>query len=66
MTLQDNTESSIICPNCNRNLIVRTNRRTGAQFLGCANYPACIYSRPIPEEMIMRMQGQPELFETKP
>jgi len=59
----DNTESDLRCPRCERKLIVKTNRHTDHQFLGCPNYPECDYTRGIPEEWIMRAQGQPGLFD---
>lgn len=61
----ENTESDILCPQCNppRKLIVKTNRFTDHQFLGCPNYPECKYTRSIPEEWIMRANGQPSLFD---
>ncbi len=65
MKFEENTESDILCPNCNppRKLIVKTNKVNGGQFLGCPNYPACDYTRGIPEEWIMRASGQPSLFD---
>ncbi len=61
----ENTESDIVCPQCNppRKLIVKTNRHTDHQFLGCPNYPECNYTRGIPEEWVMRANGQPSLFD---
>ncbi len=62
--LQDNLEVNIFCPTCKppRKLIVKTNRQNGNQFLGCPNWPNCDYTRGIPEELILRAQGQKELF----
>lgn len=61
---KDNTEADIYCPECVplRKLIVKTNRHTGNQFLGCPNWPECEYTRAIPEAWIMRAQGQQTLF----
>lgn len=63
---QDGTESAVLCPTCNppRKLIVRSNKHTGSQFLGCPNYPVCDHTQAIPESWIMRAQGQPDLFST--
>lgn len=60
----DNSESEILCPECNppRKLIVKTNRHTGNQFLGCPNWPDCGYTQQIPEAWVMKAQGQPTLF----
>jgi ssDNA-binding Zn-finger/Zn-ribbon topoisomerase 1 len=65
MKFQENTESDIACPHCvpPRRLIVKTNKINGGQFLGCPNYPTCDYTRPIPEEWVMRANGQPTLFD---
>lgn len=64
MPFIDGLESDIACPKCGpaTKLVVRTNHRNRSQFLGCPNWPDCNYSRPIPEEWIMRRQGQPELL----
>jgi ssDNA-binding Zn-finger/Zn-ribbon topoisomerase 1 len=64
---EENLESDIQCPVCipPRSLIVKTNRHTTHQFLGCPNYPDCDYTRGIPQEWIMRAQGQPDLFNQK-
>lgn len=61
----ENTESDILCPQCDppRKLIVKTNRHTDHQFLGCPNYPECNFTRGIPEEWVMRANGQPSLFD---
>jgi ssDNA-binding Zn-finger/Zn-ribbon topoisomerase 1 len=61
---EENFESEILCPNCIQppKLIVKTNRKTGSQFLGCPNFPECNYTHEIPEAWIMRAQGQPALF----
>jgi ssDNA-binding Zn-finger/Zn-ribbon topoisomerase 1 len=60
----ENTESAVLCPECNppRKLIVKTNQHNGSQFLGCPNYPDCHHTQPIPEEWVMRMEGQRDLF----
>lgn len=62
--LRDNKEIEIYCPSCAplRKLIVKTNRHTDSQFLGCPNWPECNYTRPIPESIRMEQAGQPKLF----
>tara|TARA_Y100000034_G_C6896007_1_gene413095 strand:- start:2529 stop:3002 length:474 start_codon:yes stop_codon:yes gene_type:complete len=35
------------CPKCGSPLTIRKNRNQGTQFLGCANYPNCDYTRGI-------------------
>lgn len=37
------------CPNCSEGeLVVRRNSHTGAQFIGCSNFPQCRYSADMP------------------
>jgi ssDNA-binding Zn-finger/Zn-ribbon topoisomerase 1 len=57
----DNLESEVLCPDCRRKLIVKTNHLNEGQFLGCPNYPECRYTQPIPEAWRMRLAGQQEL-----
>ena len=59
MKFLDNSEVNQVCPNCEppRKLIVKTNRHTGHQFLGCQNYPDCDYTIEIPESMRMLAAG---------
>ncbi len=65
--LEKNSEVSRFCPVCENTvkLIVKENHITGHHFLGCPNYPECDYTAPIPEEFIMRAQGQKGLFDDK-
>ena len=65
MKFKDNKSTGITCPECeyDSELIVRTNRTTDHQFLGCPTWPECEYTRGIPEEWIMRAQGQIGLFD---
>jgi len=67
----NNAKVGIDCPECREmgrgvaQLIVKTNRMSGDgahQFLGCPNWPECRYTRGIPESLVMRANGQPELF----
>jgi len=60
----DGEQSANSCPDCGvaHKLIVRTNRTTGHQFLGCPNWPDCEYTCGIPEAWKMRAMGQVELF----
>ena len=63
--LQDGAQTTILCKHCQLsppNLIVRTNRKTGGQFLGCPNFPECTYKEPIPESMYMQVLGQEQLL----
>lgn len=46
------------CPKCGAALVERINRESGESFLGCAKWPDCTYTRPIPEDVQMRRAGQ--------
>jgi len=37
-------EVELFCPLCGSMLVLRKNRRTGAEFYGCSSYPDCKYS----------------------
>ncbi len=55
-------ESDVVCPNCGRNMVVRTSR-FGSQFLGCSGYPECKTMMPLnskPEDT-----AEPEVCEEK-
>lgn len=48
------------CPKCQfrvRRLVIRENRHTGHQFLGCQEWPDCDYTEEISESMKMEMLG---------
>lgn len=36
------------CPRCGANLVERTNRQSGEQFLGCSRFPRCSGTRRLP------------------
>jgi ssDNA-binding Zn-finger/Zn-ribbon topoisomerase 1 len=64
----NSAEVDIYCPDCKDagrgavKLIIKTVHDSDRQFLGCPNWPDCSFTRGIPESMIMRASGQPELF----
>jgi ssDNA-binding Zn-finger/Zn-ribbon topoisomerase 1 len=39
------TFQTLICPQCGKELVIRTARKTGRQFYGCTGYPKCRYVR---------------------
>lgn len=41
-----NIESDVVCPNCGKQMLVRTSR-FGTQFLGCSGYPECKTMMPL-------------------
>jgi ssDNA-binding Zn-finger/Zn-ribbon topoisomerase 1 len=47
------------CPDCGGDLKVKTNTRTGHQFLGCERFATtrCGYTEEIPESIRMRLAG---------
>ena len=45
------------CPNCGKRLTIRTNEKTGEDFLGCTEYPECIYTEPLPIDIQMKREG---------
>nr|MBN1228835.1 topoisomerase DNA-binding C4 zinc finger domain-containing protein [Anaerolineae bacterium] len=51
------------CPLCGpaSRLVIRENRETGNQFLGCPHWPDCNYTEPIPEEIRMIAAGASKL-----
>lgn len=58
------------CPGCGPTvrLVIRINRQTGHEFLGCPRWPGCGYTEPLPESIRLRRAGARELpgFETAP
>ncbi len=53
----------IACPECldsghgRRALVLRTNRESGHEFLGCQRWPDCRYTQRLPEWVLMRRAG---------
>lgn len=45
------------CPECGAEIIERENKASGVPFWGCAKWPACTWTQPIPEDVWMRRQG---------
>lgn len=38
---------TVYCPLCRKQMVLRTNRRTGRKFWGCRGYPRCRYTRSL-------------------
>ena len=53
------TDVSKTCPRCGpaTAMVVRQNGETGEDFLGCANWPECKHTEPLPLDMQLRRQG---------
>lgn len=49
------------CPDCGNALLIRTNRKTGTDFISCSSWPECSHTESIPETLRMRLAGAPEL-----
>jgi len=64
MNLPDGKAVEKNCPDCEPivKLIIRTNKKSGNQFLGCPNWPECEHTEPIPEHIIMEFMGQERLL----
>lgn len=58
-----NQPGAIRCPDPSHTapMVRRTNRSTGEEFYGCAEYPSCLESRPIPQSELLRAMGAAEL-----
>lgn len=63
MKFQDKHQTEKSCAKCgpNTKLIVRTNNQNDSQFLGCPNWPQCLYTTAIPQDMIMIAAGAQKL-----
>jgi len=51
------------CPICGATLVIRVNRATNTEFLGCPRWPECHHTEPLPEAIVLRRQGQRGLFD---
>lgn len=51
------SDLALRCPECGAELVIRAQRATGQEFLGCARYPRCKYSEPLPPTLEMRRAG---------
>lgn len=57
----------INCPEClesgfgPRLMVIRTNRVSGSEFLGCERYPECQHTQPLPEWILMERAGAERL-----
>ena len=63
MKLVVNSEVERLCPVCEGSvkLVVKENRRTGHQFLGCPEWPYCEHTEGIPESLKMEALGATKL-----
>ena len=49
------------CPVCAQPLVVRRNKTTGHEFLGCSEWPGCTHTEPLPTDALLRRRGAPTL-----
>ncbi len=47
-----------VCPLCGSPLVVKHNRRTGEEFIGCSNYPTCHYIKPSETKVSLEGEGE--------
>lgn len=45
------------CEKCGCKMVIKQNKSTGMYFLGCTGYPNCKVTRPLPEDIKMRLAG---------
>jgi restriction system protein len=49
------------CPQCGKELVIRANKNTGHQFIGCSMWPDCAFTGPLLEDVLMKAIGAPQL-----
>lgn len=59
--LENNMDAGISCAECGSTMLVKTNLKSGHQFLGCSNYPNCKKTSELSEAVVMRLSGAPQL-----
>lgn len=64
--LDNNLPSGINCSNCGAEMLVKTNMKSGHQFLGCSAYPVCTTTAALTEAIVQRLTGAPDLFGVEP
>ena len=45
------------CPDCNSQMVIRTNGYTGDRFLACSGFPRCRHTEHEPEYLRLRAMG---------
>ena len=56
-TKQRAAETTIACAECGKTMVVRVNRESQSEFLGCSSYPTCTNTMPLPEWFKLRQAG---------
>ena len=57
-----NKPVNVYCRECGCEMVMRQNRLDRDFFLGCHRFPACTWTEPLPESLLMQAAGQQELF----
>ena len=55
------TETTMACADCGQVMVVRVNKATQTEFLGCSKYPLCDHTEPLPEWLRLKKLGAPQL-----
>lgn len=50
-------DTIISCADCGQPMVVRTQRETGHEFLGCSTWPQCEHTEPLPEWFRLKRAG---------
>lgn len=61
--INSDIQLSKVCPECGRDLKIRTNSTNGSQFIACTGFPDCRHTETIPETLKMQLAGAPTLFD---
>ena len=52
-----NEHITATCPQCSKPLVIRRNKKTDKEFLGCEQWPDCTYTEPLPAYIEMKRAG---------
>lgn len=55
--MSDSGSVELRCEVCGRPMVERQNRLNGSSFMGCAGYPECTNTAPVPAYVEMLRQG---------
>lgn len=53
----DTKATGHLCTECGAKLVIRTNRNTNTDFMGCERYPVCRFTMPLAADIEMRRAG---------
>jgi ssDNA-binding Zn-finger/Zn-ribbon topoisomerase 1 len=55
------TNLHVSCPLCGHEMVVRINRETGTEFMGCSQFPKCPATQPLPAYVYVARAGGQQL-----